>query len=81
MQIRAQKVLDQSAFLLKNKKSIAKKKVIWYYYVEQLLHIFIIVEPWKINIFVEEKEKEEKANTIMKWGKTKDIKKEVKKEN
>ena len=59
--------------LLKNKKSIAKIKLIWYYYVEQLLHIFIIVEPWKINIFVKEKKKEEKVNTIMKSGKTKDI--------
>ena len=59
--------------LLKNKKSIAKIKDVWYYYVEQLLHIFIIVEPWKINIFVEEKEKEEKENTIVKSGKTKDI--------
>ena len=59
--------------LLKNKKSIAKIKDVWYYYVEQLLHIFIIVEPWKINIFVKEKKKEEKVNTIMKSGKTKDI--------
>ena len=57
----------------KIEKSIAKIKLIWYYYVEQLLHIFIIVEPWKINIFVKEKKKEEKVNTIMKSGKTKDI--------